>query len=154
MFRLELMRGGGLPTAKVLGIERHPKPDGVPRYGLSSEGHRIRRLRCLDGLPVALEEIWIDAGLVPSLRLDDLTEALYHSYRALFGIEIDRAEDRVGLAPVPEWSCNDFAPPPGAVVGFVERLAAAADGLGVEYSRTWFDPDRVRYVSRMGDGWR
>src|SRR6056297_2503562 len=44
-FRLELLKGGGLPTADVLSVDRLPKPDGFARYGGHAEGHRIRRLR-------------------------------------------------------------------------------------------------------------
>jgi GntR family transcriptional regulator len=149
LFRLELVEGGGLPTAELIAVDRRAKPAGAPAFGPCAEAHRIRRLRRLDGRAVALEEIWLDAALAPALRPQDLSESLYLSYRALFGIEIARVEDRIGVAPVPDWGCGDFAPPPGALVGHVERLAALADGTGAEFSRTWFDPDRARYVARM-----
>src|SRR3546814_1371450 len=45
LFRLELLDGGGLPTAEILAIDRRPKPGGFPAFGASPEGHRIRRLR-------------------------------------------------------------------------------------------------------------
>ena len=35
------------------------------------------------------------------------------------------------------------------VAGFVERFGETADGETAEYSRTWFDAERARYVSRM-----
>jgi len=148
LFRLELVEGGGLPTAELIALDRRAKP-AAPAFGRSPDGYRIRRLRRLDGLAVALEEIWLDASLAPSLRPEDLSESLYLSYRDLFGIEIARVEDRVGVAPVPEWAFGGFAPPPGRPVGHVERLAALPDGTGAEYSRTWFDPDLARYITRM-----
>ena len=149
LFRLELANGGGLPTAELIAVDRRSKPAGAPAFGLSGEAHRIRRLRRLDGLAIALEEIWLDAGLAPSLRSEDLSESLYLSYRDLFGIEIARVEDRVGVAPVPDWVPEGLSLRRGTPVGHVERLAALPDGSGAEYSRTWFDPDRARYVSRM-----
>ena len=152
LFRLELAEGGGLPTAELIAVERLAKPAGTPAFGRSAEAHRIRRLRRLDGLAVALEEIWLDAGLASTLRPEDLSESLYLSYRDLFGIEIAQVEDHVGVAPVPDWASEGFPPRRGALVGHVERLAAVPDGTGVEYSRTWFDPDRARYVSRMTKG--
>src|SRR5690606_26638407 len=51
LFRLELTEGGGLPTARVLSVERLPKTINMPRFGTSSEAHRIRRLRSLGGRP-------------------------------------------------------------------------------------------------------
>ena len=149
LFRLELVGGGGLPTAELIAVERRAKPAGAPAFGPSPEAHRIRRLRRLDGLAVALEEIWLDAGLAPTLRPEDLSESLYLSYRDLFGIEIAQVDDRVGVALVPDWALGAFAPAPGTRVGHIERVARLPDGTGAEYSRTWFDPDRARYVSRM-----
>ncbi len=149
LFRLELADGGGLPTAELIEVDRRAKPATAPAFGLSPEAHRIRRLRRLDGLAVALEEIWLDAALAPALRPEDLSESLYLSYRSLFGFEITRVEDRVAVARVPDWTCGDFALSPGAPVGHVERLAALSDGTRAEYSQTWFDPERARYITRM-----
>ena len=83
----------------------------------------------------------------------------FHSARIIamateLGLDIARVEDRVGLARVPGWRCGDFAPPPGAIVGHVERLGTLSDGQAVEYSRTWFDPGLARYVSRIGKAQR
>ena len=152
MFRLELVGGGGLPTAELIGLERATKPADAPAFGPSTEAHRIRRLRRLDGIAVALEEIWLDASLAAGLRVQELSESLYHSIRATLGLEVARVEDRVGLAPVPGWRRSDFAPPADALVGHVERLGTLSDGQVAEYSRTWFDPERARYVSRMDRG--
>ena len=149
LFRLELAEGGGLPTAELIAVDRRATPADAPAFGPSAEAHRIRRLRRLDGLAVALEEIWLDAGLALELRPEELSESLYHSYRALFGIEMARVEDRIGVARVPDWTYGGFRPPRGTPVGHVERIGVLPDGTGVEYSRTWFDPDRARYVSRM-----
>ena len=49
LFRLEKLRGGGLPTADVLDVARLAKPADAPAFGDSADGHRIRRLRALDG---------------------------------------------------------------------------------------------------------
>ena len=62
MFRLELIEGGGLPTARVLSVARMAKPADLPSFGSSGEAHRIRRLRLLGGKPAALEEIWLDGS--------------------------------------------------------------------------------------------
>ena len=111
MFRLELAGGGGLPTAEVIGVARRPKPAGAPAFGPSAEAHRIRRLRRLDGVAVALEEIWLDlaAAMLPPDGPSDgpsggLSEALYHHLRTELGLDISRAEDRVGVARVPGWT--------------------------------------------------
>ncbi|SMY09128.1 GntR family transcriptional regulator [Flavimaricola marinus] len=150
--RLERAQGGGLPTADVLTVDRMPKPDGAPDFGRSDEAHRIRRLRRLDGEVVALEEIWLDGGQVRRIKADDLSESLYLYYRDKLGLVIARVEDRVGVEQVPEWTDPRFGPRAGDWAGFVERVSWSESGHRVEYSRTWFDKDKSRYISRMGKG--
>lgn len=148
-FRLELLGGGGLPTAKVFEVRRMKKPADLPDFGRTGEAHRIRRLRLLSGTPAALEEIWLDAHWAPQIDRSDLSESLYYFYRKSLGLLIHRVEDRVGVAPLPEWSVPDLDCPAGTAVGFVERWSTTSEGDIAEFSRTWFNPDRARYVSRI-----
>ncbi|MFK0692238.1 GntR family transcriptional regulator [Mesorhizobium sp. IMUNJ 23033] len=148
-FRLERIGGGGLPSADILSVERLQKPSDLPEFGNAEEAHRIRRLRRLDGQPAAVEEIWLDANRAARLEREDLSESLYLHYRLALGFSIVRAEDRIAVAPVPDWAPAEFRPTPGTVVGFIERIAWAGDGASVEYSRSWFDPDVARYVTRF-----
>ena len=150
LFRLERLSGGGLPSADILSVARLPKPAGSPRFGPAADAQRIRRLRRLDGDPAAVEEIWLDgaaAGPEP-LRAKDLSESLYLHYRRALDLWIGTVSDRVGLAPAPDWATPPFRPPPGAVCGYVERLACDRDGQPVEWSQTWFDSERAVYVAR------
>jgi GntR family transcriptional regulator len=151
-FRLEKVRGGGLPTAQVLDVCRLDKPADAPAFGPSRQGHRIRRLRSLDGEVVALEEIWLDGSYRDVILAGDLSESLYHFYRRDLGLIIAAVEDRIGVATVPDWTVPGFAPGAGTKAGFIERLSWAQSGDPTEFSRTWFDNDKARYVSRMGKG--
>ncbi len=150
-FRLEKVGGGGLPTAQVLTVDRLAKPADTPNFGPSGQGHRIRRLRRLDDTVVALEEIWLDGNYV-NVGASDLSESLYLFYRRALGLIIGRIEDQIGVATVPAWAPEDFFLPPGMAAGFIERISWAQSGDPVEYSRTWFDYDKARYISRIGKG--
>lgn len=149
LFRLELLAGGGLPTANVLSVERRPKPPGLPAFGAHAEGHRIRRLRFLSGQPAAVEEIWLDAARAETLTAGDLSESLYLFYRQSLGLRIARAEDRIGQAPLPDWSPPAFPRPPGTALPCITRVAFAADGASAEASLTWYDPETAAYVARL-----
>ncbi|QUS35672.1 GntR family transcriptional regulator [Falsirhodobacter algicola] len=149
MFRLELVEGGGLPTADVLSVERCPKDADLPAFGTSAEGHRIRRLRYLSGQLAAVEEIWLDGGYIDAIGPDDLMESLYLFYRTRLNLRIVRAEDSIGQGRVPEWSPAAFPHAPGTPVPFITRISWAQDDRRAEVSRTWFDPERVRYVARL-----
>lgn len=148
-FRVELIAGGGLPTAQLLSVDRLPKPQDVPAFGASGEGYRIRRLRALNGDPCVLEEIWLDAGYAPSLNAQDLSESLYLFYRKALGLWITHAEDRVGVAPCPDWAPAEFQLKAGAPCACVERISWARDGAKAEVSRNWIDTNKARYVARI-----
>ena len=148
-FRLEQLEGGGLPTAQVLSVERMRKPVDLPRFGASDEAHRIRRLRLLSGVPSALEEIWLDGAWAKKITPADLSDSLYYFYRKTLGLLIGQVEDRVGVAALPYWGPPELGGRPGDPVGFVERWSRTASGDIAEFSRTWFNPDRARYVARI-----
>jgi len=148
-FRLELPEGGGLPTARVLDVTLCPKAAGLPDFGTSGEAWRIRRLRFLSGRPAALEDIWLDASYASQIDPASLSDSLYLFYRRKLGLWIARAEDRLDIAPVPEWSPPDFGLRSGEPAPHVTRMAWNGDGRSAEVSRTWFDPAHARYVARL-----
>jgi len=150
-FRLERLSGGGLPTARILNLAPLARPTDLPSLGSGDKAWRIRRLRFLDGVAAAVEEIWLDAARAGELRAETLSHSLYLHYERVLGFRIVRVEDRVCVGTVPAWSPAEFGPKRGATVGFVERVATADDGNIAEYSRNWFDPGEARYVSRMAN---
>lgn len=149
MLRLELAQGGGLPTARVLSVDRLAKDPALPPFGTSDQGHRIRRLRFLSGTIAAVEEIWLDGAVVDRIAPSDLSESLYLYYRQALNLWIVRAEDRVGQGPLPAWAPAEFPHPPGSPLPLVTRVSWAQDGRPVEASQTWYDPETVRYTVRL-----
>lgn len=152
LFRLEAPSGAGLPDAQVLSVDHLAKPDGAPNFGPSDSAHRIRRLRLLDGNCVALEEIWLDDTHGCDIAATDLSASLYQFYQTRLGLVIATVTDRIGVEPVPDWTPQAFGLAVGDPAGHVARLGKPAEGGAVEYSNTWFDPARARYVSRLGRG--
>ncbi|WP_279483381.1 GntR family transcriptional regulator [Aureimonas sp. SK2] len=149
MFRLELIAGGGLPTAEVLDVGRFDKPDEIAGLGPSRAGHRIRRLRRLSGQVAAVEEIWLDASFTPSITAEDLSESLYLFYRTRLGLFIEKAEDQIGLRTVPAWKPEGFEPAAGSPICHILRKSWTAEGVIAEVSHTWYDHRVAHYVSRI-----
>ncbi|MGB7318186.1 MAG: GntR family transcriptional regulator [Planktotalea sp.] len=148
-FRVELLQGGGLPTARLLSVDRLEKPLDLPQFGRSNQAYRIRRLRSLSRVPCVLEEIWLDASYAPDLTAEDLPDSLYLFYRERLGLWITRAEDWLGVALCPDWAPEDFAPGIGQTLAYAERISWAQDGARAEVSRNWIDTDKARYVARI-----
>lgn len=149
LFRLERVEGGGLPTARVLSVERAVKNPALPPFGQSPEGHRFRRLRFLSGQVAAVEELWLDGAEADRIASSDLSESLYLFYRQRLGIWIARAEDSIGQGPLPDWAPPEFPHRPGTPLPQITRVSWAQDGRSVEASLTWYDPETVRYVARL-----
>jgi GntR family transcriptional regulator len=148
LFRLELIEGGGLPTAQVLAVDRVARPAGLP--GDTSDGPlatRIRRLRRLDGRPVAVEEIWYLGPGAPSAG--DLSDSLYLTWQRLFGLTVMQVEDRVGLAGFPGWTPPGQTFAAGGPACHVARKTWGGEAL-IEVSETWFDAASARFVAREG----
>lgn len=148
-FRVELIEGGGLPTAALLDIHRSVKPTGWPQFGTSDSGHRIRRLRSLNKRPAVLEEIWLDGSYAETVAASEISESLYLYYRERLGLWITRAEDHVALDRVPDWAPDNFGLASGTACLMVERLSYAQDGMRAEVSRNWINTDVARYVARI-----
>ena len=148
MFRLELIGGGGLPTAQFLDITLCDKPGDLPVFGTALTATRIRRLRFLNKTPIAVEEIWLD-GDSGTVEADQVSDSLYRYYQTKLGFWITRAQDVVRIAPVPAWAPEGFGLLPGEVTGYIERLSWAQGPASVEFSRTWFDTNHAQYVQRL-----
>lgn len=147
-FRLQNKAGGGRPTASTLSVARLKKPADLPDIGSGHQAFRIRRLRRLDGVPAALEEIWLDARFADRLQDKDLPDSLYQFFKAKLGLWISRADDQVSPNQFPDWP-EDKTFGPNEPCGFVERLSYDQNGEPAEASYTWFDARVARYVQRI-----
>lgn len=151
LFRLELETGPGLPTAHILDVCSQTRPTWVPamQSGEFDQLWRVRRVRCLSEKPVALEEIWFAAPNYSELHANELGDSMYLFYQQRLQVWIARVEDRIAVAPAPDWATAPCNLKPGDSAGFIERFSWTAGNALAEYSQTWFDPAVCRYVSRL-----
>ena len=149
-FRLELVSGGGLPSALLIDLKKVRRPTSVPAFGAGTSAlcYRVRRLRFLNDIPVAVEEIWFDARHREDLRIEQLDEALYRFYETELGFWISRAQDRLTVGAVPAWSPAQFPLPSGHSCVKIERQAWSSGGTLEEFSSTWVDTRVAHYVAR------
>ena len=151
-FRLELHTGPAIPTALILSIDKIEHPTDVPVFNKRNKKNfcwRIRRLRFLNEKPVALEEIFFDAGLTQQLEVSHLGDSMYLFYQHNFNIWITRVEDHIFIKPVPDWRVSEFGISNKKLSGYIERMSFTTDNILAEFSKTWFDPNLCRYSSRI-----
>lgn len=153
LFRLELKDiGGGLPTARLLDIKKTRKPETLPNIGRTFDvGIRMRRLRFLADIPVAVEEIWLDLRWHDDngLNARTISESLYRTYADKLGLHIREAEDVISAAALPDWTPPELGLSPGTQVGFIQRRAYDQHGAPCEASWTWFNPELSQYYARV-----
>lgn len=148
LFRLELTHGPGLPTAKILSVQQ-AQPDSVKPTWAGATCWRVRRLRYLSQVPVALEEIWFPAKDCTSLSESELGDSMYLFYQQRLSVWISRVEDQISAASAPDWGPSDSPLRSGDWAGYIERWSWTASNELAEFSKTWFDPKVCRYSSRL-----
>jgi GntR family transcriptional regulator len=140
-----LRRQGLEPGARV----RSVRLVGDARAPLRGAAWRIRRLRTGDGVPLALEDSWVPADLVPDLDRHDLTGSLYALLRAAYGLEPERATEALEPAVAGETEARLLRIPVGSPLMVVERVAYAAGDRPLEVARDVFRGDRARFVAEI-----
>lgn len=147
-FRLERLRGGGLPTAQILSITQDTMPHDCPLNTNNNRASRIIRFRYLDNILIALEEIWCVYKIALNREQANVSESLYEYYKTAMGLIISRREDKVSLKPLPNWTPHEFNMTAGDMAGYIERVAWDQFDQLTEFSKTWFHPKKCHYVNR------
>ncbi len=155
-FRLELLDGGGMPTANTLSVELTHNENVASILGSENANEMpmgqpqwlIKRLRYLNRTPVAAEEIWFEGKHSDSLTTENMHESLYMHYREEFNFWITHVADEVSCEVAPDWACETLNLPKGSVLGWVKRRGWANSGKVAEFSQTWFNPSACRYMAR------
>lgn len=148
-FKLELIEGGGLPSAQIIEISLMPKPQDSPDFGSSKLAHRIVRIRSLGAIQIALEEIWLDARFAENLRMEEISESLYLYYKDSLNLTISKIQDSLGASLIPTWAPKQFNMSVGDLAGYIERIGWDQLDDPAEFSKTWFNPEYARYVTRF-----
>ena len=153
-FRLELLKGGGMPRAVTQSVNLIESDVVAAKFAavVVEQGRRfwrIRRLRYLNQTPIAAEEIWFDGRHAEQLSVEEMHESLYVHYREEFDFWMTHVTDEVSCQEAPEWACQLLNKPIPSTLGWISRQAWANNGQIEEYSQTWFDPLLSRYVARL-----
>ncbi len=148
-FRLELLDGGGVPSADVVSLKKCESAVATGHLaGKPLQQWQVKRLRLLNNKPAAAEEIYFSYAHAPKLVLADLHESLYIHYREQFGFWIARVEDKISCELPPEWVKKHLQLAGNTHCVRVERRGFSNVDKPEEYSITWFDPAHCRYLAR------
>jgi GntR family transcriptional regulator len=124
----------GVAVANALGLEI-----GAPTLYLE-------RLRLAGGEPMLLEQVHLPADRFPGLLASDLEHnSLYQLLTERYGTRVVRAREAIEPVLLRGREARLLDQPSGRPALLVEGVAFAADGIPVEFARSFVRGDRTRY---------
>ena len=95
-FSQEVLERGMTPTSKIVSaIKTGVKDQAVAEslgISIGDEVYKIERVRYADKIPMALEESFVSAALIPGLLDQDLSKSLYEIFKNTYEKPVTKAE--------------------------------------------------------------
>ncbi|WP_081416866.1 GntR family transcriptional regulator [Arthrobacter castelli] len=135
---------GMTQRSKVNTAELRTDGDVSARLGLSADTELvfIRRTRFADADVIAVDDVWLPAGVAsPALEADLGHTALYQVLRDQCGITLNAGQETLHATTTNNEQSRLLDCDPGAAVFFIERLGTAG-GKPVEWRETLIRGDR------------
>jgi len=140
---------GRVPRTEVLVAERRVAgPALARRMGLdeAAEVFHLLRRRWVDGRPVLLEEITLDASWCPGLLDHRLDTSLTRVLREELGLSLSRSELAMHSTALVESRAAPLQLTPGSPGLYVERASYVEDGRLVEWDQEFWRSDALEIV--------
>ncbi|HTW17150.1 MAG TPA: GntR family transcriptional regulator [Nocardioides sp.] len=147
----EMARRGMLAESQTLLARREQAGPGVARALSLTEGDAVihwRRLRRADGVPMCLEDAYLNEVLLPGFLQGGMPTSLYDALESR-GLRPSWAEDSINADGATPEECSLLEIEPGAAVLRHSRRAVSGDKI-VEVSRTVYRADRFTLWVQLG----
>lgn len=147
----EMSRRGLLPESQTLLARREQAGPGVARALNLTEGDAVihwRRLRRGDGVPICVEDAYLNEVLLPGFLQSGMPTSLYDDLAAR-GLHPTWAEDSIAADSATDEEAELLEIDPGAVVLRHSRRALTGDKT-VEVSRSVYRADRFTMWIQLG----
>lgn len=149
-FTAEMRALGLKPSSRVLTAETVPTTAEVAsrlQIPIGSQAFYLRRLRCADGLPVAIEEVWLARDQFPGIdKLDFTSVSLYQTLRERYGIRVSRADEIIEARSANRQQAELLDLPRNGSLLSITRTLWSVHGKPVETALSVYRGDRYRAV--------
>jgi GntR family transcriptional regulator, N-acetylglucosamine utilization regulator len=145
-FSEEMRRRGLQPSAKVISLERK-EPDGEVMQALNlqsgEEVYCLKRLRYVDGAPVAVVTSYLPALIFPDIdKLDLQGQSLYHVFEQVYKRKLHWAEEVIGAAIVNSEDAQLLQAAVGSAALLIKERTYDTREVAIEYSVSVLRGDR------------
>ena len=152
-FTTEMRQLGMKPSSQVLaaGIVA-ASGEVAEQLAIKSGGEafRLKRLRIADGLPVAIEEIYLSIEKFPGIeKVDFSRQSLYQTLRARYAVRFGMADEVLEARSAISSEAKLLKIPPRSSLLVIARRLWSIDNEPVETARSIYRGDRYRAVLRI-----
>ena len=151
-FSQDMRRRGLTPSTRLLRVEEERPPAEVARslrLGAAGTAWRIDRIRLADDQPMAVEQGWYPADLLPGLDAEDLSGSLYTLFADRYDLVIDAAEQTL-WGEAAEGSTARHLDAPVHTPLLVFRRVSSAHGRPLEHVVSRYRGDRYQVHMTLG----
>jgi GntR family transcriptional regulator len=145
-FSEEMRRRGLQPSARVISLERK-KPDGEVMQMLQlhpeEEVYCLKRVRYVDGHPVAVVTSFLPTEIFPEIDKQDLEgQSLYQIFEQVYKRKLHWAEEVIGAAIATSDDATLLQAVPGIAVLLIKETTYDTHEVAIEYSVSVLRGDR------------
>jgi len=145
-FSEEMKRRGLQPSAKVLSLDLRTPDAGVGQALKLGEGQKVyclKRLRYVDGEPVAVVTSYLPAAVFPEIQKQDLEgQSLYRIFEQTYKRRLRWAEEVIGAATANEEDAKVLQAAVGSAVLLIKETTYDGHETPIEYSVSVLRGDR------------
>ncbi|MSP12098.1 MAG: GntR family transcriptional regulator [Chloroflexi bacterium] len=159
-FSLEMTSRGSAPSSRVLEARLQPSDAGqanMLHIPAGSEIVILGRVRLADGLPLAVETVYLPHHLCPNLlRHDFAVTSLYEVLEREYSFRLTRAEQTIEAALANSRDIGLLQLIPPAPVLVMERLTFTDQDVLIEYVQSTYRGDRYKFRAALAprqNGW-
>lgn len=152
-FSAEMRALGLKSSSRVLGIASvSAPPDIAQRLGIEpgALSLHLHRLRSADGVPVAIEDVWLPQAQFPGIeKVDFVRCSLYEVLRERYGIRVGAADEVIEARAASRQEAELLKIAPKSSLLVISRTLLTVDGKPVETGISLYRGDRYRAVLRV-----
>jgi GntR family transcriptional regulator len=110
----------------------------------------LHRVRAADGVPVAIEEVWLSQEQFPGIeKLDFVRHSLYETLHEKYGLRIGGADEVLEARPASRQEAELLEIVPRSSLLVISRTLLDVEGKPVETALSLYRGDRYRAVVRL-----
>jgi GntR family transcriptional regulator len=144
-FSEEMRRRGLVPSAKLLRVKKQPAGEVIAeilQLQADSQVFMLKRLRSVNGKPVAIVTSYIPSEIFPDLDQQDLEQSLYHIFERVYRRRLSWAEEEIGATVATESQAKMLDTSVGKPLLSIRETTYDGRRTPVEHSHSLLRADR------------